>query len=302
MQLGGKIDVGGCGYLPGYGPGVGQKFSITASAGAGHGGQGASDTTAKGGPGYGSIFTPVTHGSGGNSASGTGARGGGMIRIVSQGDLLVNGTLRANGGIPGTSGSGGAGGSILLQLNGTALSGGGTISADGTASSANGGGAGGHIAIIGYGSDNSFTGRVQAFGDKGFAYGAGGTIYRQSATVNPGAGVVSLNFSNRTTTCYVALPYATNNVEDLSKATIDMIYGARLLLQTNLTAQALNMATNTLLDLNGQTLTVRALSVNGVRFNPGGYTASASPQFADVPGTGQIQVLGNRQGVVMVIR
>jgi hypothetical protein len=142
----------------GYGPGGGVNNS-TSKSGGGYGGAGGkginSGTTAS--ATYGVKEKPQEPGSAAGdetagSVGGQGGAGGGLIRIVSAGDVILNGLLTANGqGAPNIYFAGGAGGGICVTCrrfggNGslTATGGnGGTHSAQG-----GGGGGGGRIAVL----------------------------------------------------------------------------------------------------------------------------------------------------------
>ncbi|MCZ7641313.1 MAG: hypothetical protein M5U12_37815 [Verrucomicrobia bacterium] len=80
---------------------------------------------------YGSLLEPTTLGGGGGHASGgQGTAGGGVVRLVVDGNLAVNGRLSADSaGSPPDNAGGGAGGSIWLTVG--TLSGNGVISANG---------------------------------------------------------------------------------------------------------------------------------------------------------------------------
>jgi hypothetical protein len=140
----------------GYGPGGG-KHSFGGSghgSGAGHGGKGG-DSDLVGGQPYGSSNAPVTCGSAGSYGTmGIGSmNGGGLVWIEASGQILVDGTIKADGDDAPSStlhGGGGAGGGIHLRCR--RLSGGGSLSAKGGSTLFNsgnlgGGGGGGRIAV-----------------------------------------------------------------------------------------------------------------------------------------------------------
>ena len=153
------VDADGKGYPAREGPGE--------AIGAGHGGYGGGKN---GGTAYGSVFYPDELGSGGLGS------GGGALHVLA-GELLVDGTLSANGLT-----SGGAGGSIWLDVD--RLSGFGTIRANGGwgfSYAEYGSGAGGRIAV--HFNQNDFIGGMQAHSVPNFhdAYpGGAGTIYFNS--------------------------------------------------------------------------------------------------------------------------
>lgn len=142
----GGIGYGGIGYGPGKGPVAPGDYS----SGAGYGGSGGRGTaTSAGGTTYGSVQLPIDPGSGGAGGNGHGGWGGGVIRIEAAEDVVMNGSLSANGEIGAGINPGGSGGGIYVacrSITGTnsvisAVGGGG-----GTPSNAGGGG-GGRIAI-----------------------------------------------------------------------------------------------------------------------------------------------------------
>ncbi len=157
--------------------------------GGGYGGSGGSSYSAGilGGPAYGSITEPNDLGSGGGWAYSNyyaGGAGGGMIRLIVNGTLTVDGTLSANGvqggqGAYGAAGSG-SGGSVYLTAG--SLAGGGVISAnggDGRDPSRSGGGGGGRIAIYTPVTPppDFPSGQVRVSGGTGYQSGELGTIY-----------------------------------------------------------------------------------------------------------------------------
>ncbi len=99
---------------------------------------------------YGSVSQPEDPGTGGGGVSSTHSQsGGGAIRIDAEGEVLVYGTLNANGAnATGTHGGGGSGGSILINCR--EFGGGGTgwlTVRGGNANNRGGAGGGGRIAV-----------------------------------------------------------------------------------------------------------------------------------------------------------
>jgi hypothetical protein len=132
-------------------------------------GSGASVTN----PTYGNANAPRDLGAGGGAFSGAGGDGGGRIAIVAD-EMVVDGALRADGGISAGSASGeGAGGSLDLRVE--SLSGTGVISASGGTVNNNNhvGGGGGRIAIRHGGALGFPLANVRAVGGDGF-FGDGG--------------------------------------------------------------------------------------------------------------------------------
>ena len=142
-------------HQPGYGPGGGIAY-----IGGSHGGLGgAYSTDGTRTPTYGVAAAPAMPGSGGGGSSAqyqtSGGAGGGVVRIEATGQVVMNGTISANGAadanVSGSSyvGGGGSGGSIWLTCA-TITTTGGNIHANGggAASQYNRSGGGGRIAIV----------------------------------------------------------------------------------------------------------------------------------------------------------
>lgn len=153
LAAGGVIDVVGKGYFTHTGPGKGGGWGSNHGSGAGHGGCGGASDTAAGGSIYGVSQAPVMPGSGGGGTyDHLAGHGGGVVWIDASRDVVINGTLAANGGGGGTYNGGGAGGSIFIIAD-HSFAGGATGSmraAGGKRGSGYtnlGGGAGGRIAI-----------------------------------------------------------------------------------------------------------------------------------------------------------
>ena len=147
----------GVGQTNGFGPGGGTRNGNT-GGGGGYGGQGGigheGTASSLSGPTYGSAQAPIDPGSGGALGYGSngGGPGGGLIRIQAT-NIVLNGSIMANGNpAPNNAGGGGAGGGINIvcrTLTGTN----GTMSANGlddTASSNGGGGGGGGRIAVSY--------------------------------------------------------------------------------------------------------------------------------------------------------
>ncbi|MEZ5278474.1 MAG: RHS repeat-associated core domain-containing protein [Opitutaceae bacterium] len=171
--VGGRIEAGnltvaenasiladGLGYGPGEspdGPTAGQN-----TVGAGHGGDG-------GGSGnnreYGDPLEPSTAGAAGGVFAST-TRGGGVIRIVVDGNLDLDGTISANGTASGSNHSGAAGGSIWVDAD--TLSGTGFFRANAATKGmgSNSDSSGGRIAVY-YDTADDFEGFVATSADAG---------------------------------------------------------------------------------------------------------------------------------------
>ncbi len=193
-----NITVNGAGYAGGQagaagaGPGGGMQGAGCSGSGGGHGGTGGkatcSDgtTTLSGGGSYGSAQNPVESGSGGGGSASGGGAGAGILNLIVEDTLQVDGGLTATGsdGDTGTAantnqeiypkgGGGGAGGTVTITTG--ALAGTGLIAANGGAGgkayitgsgvkkSGAGGGAGGRIKIT-Y-TAKPFSGEITATGN-----------------------------------------------------------------------------------------------------------------------------------------
>jgi len=144
VTSGAKISADGKGYLAFHGPGKGSPTGNFGS-GAGYGGAGGTgDTETAGGVSYGSAVKPLDLGSGGGNSGGNGA-GGGAINLNLTGDLVLGGTISANGNNVGSWSGAGSGGSIYIIA--TNMSGAGTITANGGSVSGNADGGGGRVAL-----------------------------------------------------------------------------------------------------------------------------------------------------------
>jgi hypothetical protein len=206
IESGGAVSADGFGYGPDRGPGHGGAGMAEdhQGGGGGHGGIGGKGYGLEnGGPSYGDVLLPLTLGSGGGSNHDAfGGRGGGAIRLIVNGELILNGTISANGGAgqtnweSGYAGGGGAGGSIWITA--AALSGSGKVQASGgrggywwsgpeeySYGQYGGGGAGGRIHIDVVASADTFQGAVEAHAAQaGYCNwtGGAGTIYWSAAS------------------------------------------------------------------------------------------------------------------------
>ena len=185
IELGGKLDLSGLGFVAEQGPGAGTRDRGGWGAGAGHGGVGGfSNWQQPGGGAYDSLLTPTQWGSGGGSSSG--GAGGGALALSVLGTLRVDGLLAADGSAAGNpQHGGGAGGSLWLDVG--TLTGSGSITARGGAggvTQGGGGGGGGRIAL--YFAQNTFSGTTAAAGGVGIQNGGAGTLYTKSSAETSG--------------------------------------------------------------------------------------------------------------------
>lgn len=191
IEANSSITGNGLGDGPDSGPAAGESkggLIDRYGSGAGDGGLGGSTPHGRaGGPIYGSIASPVDFGSGGGSGGVgggfdvSGGTGGGAVRLNVGGNLVLNGSLTANGtgggssGFSGNCGGGGSGGSIWLTAR--TLMGSGIVSADGGngGGSKGGGGAGGRIAL--HATNFLYGGVISVNPGAGFQAGELGTYY-----------------------------------------------------------------------------------------------------------------------------
>ena len=103
-----------------------------------------------------------------------------------------------------------------------------------------------------------------------------GTIYLETAAQSGKRGLVIVRNDNRTANmAYTPIPAAAeaDSAEDFKGASLSVEAAARVKLFDSLRMIALDMATDTKLDLNSKTLTVKSARVNGVKLAPGTYAA-----------------------------
>ncbi|MCL1856385.1 MAG: hypothetical protein FWF84_01900, partial [Kiritimatiellaeota bacterium] len=153
IEAGGMIDVVGKGYAGspqysgrgGYGPGAGAwGIQTTSGGGAGHGGAGGNGRHSGtfGGPAYGDPAEPILAGSGGSGCDNNdGGAGGGIVRLIVDKTLTMDGVVTASGDVAGGYGGTGAGGSIWISTE--VIVGGGSLHADGGMAGGEGGAGGG---------------------------------------------------------------------------------------------------------------------------------------------------------------
>jgi hypothetical protein len=194
VEAGSTIDASGRGYLGGDRSGLGQTahtlgLAAGAQAGSGgsHGGLGGRYGASSGPttPVYGDPARPDRLGGGGGAWGGDGGNGGGYVRILASEEVVVDGAIRADGGLSsGTASGEGAGGSVWIGTS--RLAGTGSISANGggTGGSNHTGGGGGRVAVYADyvdGSDDLWGLRsISAWRGRGYydnTQGSAGTVY-----------------------------------------------------------------------------------------------------------------------------
>ncbi len=225
VQAGGEVSGQTRGYEPATGPGTGDR----ADYGASHGGLGGViRTDVLGNPSfqtYGSLLDPTDLGSGGSATPG--GFGGGAVRLVVSGDVVLDGSMTVLGQSETASG---AGGSVSLSCR--TLSGAGLIDASGPTSDSSSGdrvGAGGgrvavkltHGADVGGVSLRAFGGRVTTTTTRD---GSAGTAYLETAAQAGGRGVLMVrNTTSHSVhaSSFTPIPHRTAAfTDDLKKATL----------------------------------------------------------------------------------
>ncbi len=184
-----RIDATGRGYAEVGSPGFGGNGNY-AGGGGGHGGRGyrsGGNPLNSGGAAFGAVLAPDSCGGPGGNGDSTESPtpGGGLIHLEVGGELLIAGTIRADGSGAWINNQGGAaGGSVYLRAG--TVKGAGIISANGGAGEwvDGGGGAGGRVALF-FGT-NEFTGTITANGAGGAGIGGAGTIYLKPTTTTLG--------------------------------------------------------------------------------------------------------------------
>ena len=219
IDLTSNIDVAGRGYVGSnrggnfttYGYTIGNITTggSSGNSGGSYGGLGGKYGSGNVNSAYGSIYNPNDLGSGGGGGSGgsqqKGENGGGLVRITA-GEIVLDGSITANG--IGKNGVGGCGSGGGIYINAGILRGIGTITANGgnnlkNASGATGGG-GGRVAVY-YNDITGFdTANITSYGGTGYsANGGSGTIYLKSSTQTYGDLIVDNN--GTATTVYSTL-------------------------------------------------------------------------------------------------
>jgi hypothetical protein len=166
-----SINADGTGFAVACGPGAPANYD----QGGTHGGRGEGNAAAT----YGSYTNPTTLGSGGGYfGSGDNEPGGGAIKLIVAGNLVVNGQLSANGSAGASYNRGGGAGGSLWITGGCTLGGTGEVQVSGGTGWGNGhGGGGGRLAMddtVKY----NFQGNIRgAAGYEDSWYGGAGTVY-----------------------------------------------------------------------------------------------------------------------------
>ena len=224
-----------------------------------------------------------------------GFRAGGVFRLTVGGELALNGTISSDG-----SGARGnadttdnqaapAGGTLNLSLG--SLSGTGSITAQGGCGKFNyaGGAGGGRVAVRLTGNGSTFSDywktNITAYGvsfsgnNNGKASSAG-TVYLQDASDGEAAGMVLIRndlaleagaVNNKAVTLYPGKGVGCDAPEAFKKTDLAVAGAAKVQLTDALKIAGLTIDSDSLIDLNGKTLTVKSAKINGVRLAPGTY-------------------------------
>ena len=251
IQAGGKITADEFSYLNPLHP----------AGGASYGGRGGWTASSNDTLTYGSVLTPTNLGTSGTSA----LRGGGAIRLTVGGTTTVEGAISARANPSGS--TGGSGGSIWLTTG--FLAGGGLIDAAGGGGTSYAGG-GGRVSVALTSSESFGNVAIQSYGgpDSSSPYleGAAGTIYKERASQAGGRGdlIVWSPEHSRTSgwnRIHTDLPGLTNaSAGELSFVTLRALTNCTIGLTADVTLQDLFlMRDDTVLYLNGHTLTLRAM-------------------------------------------
>lgn len=241
--------------------------------------------------------------------------GGGVIRLSVGGTLTLDGVASATPSV--NSARSGAPGSI--DITAARLEGAGRIEANGNSrnytddDSGNSSG-GGRIAVRLTGAGETFSDAwVSKINAKGYytskfaadRCSSAGSIYLQTADQAEGAGTIIIrntgNVANNV--AFTALPSlkAGGEDDDFRKASLKTEAAARVKLFDNLRMVALDMASDTALDLNGKTLVVNKATLGGVKLAPGAYTADKLGDYVlDSVTGGTLVVTGG--GLAIIVR
>lgn len=133
-----------------------------------------------------------------------------------------------------------------------------------------------------------------------------GTIYLETAAQSGKRGLIIVrNDNNAANMAYTPIPAAAEAdlTDDFKKASLTLDAAARVKLFDSLRMIALDMATDTKLDLNGKTLTVKSAKLGSTKLAPGTYAAAnaAVAGFVVDPATGGSLVV-NGEGLTILVR
>ena len=243
--------------------------------------------------------------------------GGGAIRLAVGGTLTLDGVASATPSVNSArSGSPGA-----IDITAARLEGDGRIEAngnsrnysDGDSSNSSGGG---RIAVRLTGAGETFSDAwVSKINAKGYytskfaadRSSSAGSVYLQTGDQSEGAGTVIIRNTGHTANnvAFTPIPSAKAGGEedDFRKASLKTEAAARVKLFDNLRMVALDMASDTALDLNGKTLVVNKAKLGGVKLAPGTYAAgdaAVAGFVVDSVTGGELVVTGG--GLAIIVR
>ena len=273
-----------------------EEGTLVCNLGASHGGEaGANGVT------YGSILNPLSYGSSGNGDSAISYSGAGVIVLMVDGELVLDGDISADGfawDAAAACQGGSAGGSVNIEAG--SLTGGGAISADGGSAPTNSGsGAGGRIRCkVGTDSFTGFTGRITAFGGAGSETGwetaGAGTILLQTALDDAVSG--TLRIENRDVftgqndvTRYTAIPSSDHSNEELNKVMVELASTARVRMTSNCVLGAVAAVNGAQMQIEKDVLVrTPSLTLDGSVYGTGLYSAAELPEF--LTGDGVLEI------------
>lgn len=276
VESGGLVDGLGRGYqgsaLAGTGPGAGTSDG----EGAGHGGKGGGVLVASGLV-YDDALLPLLPGSsGGASSQFPGGAGGAALRVSASGSVIVAGIidLRGQEGSYSTqAGGGGSGGGLYLEGASLAVSGALKLAGGngGGGTSGGGGGGGGRVALRSRTASFSVSGSVDASGGSAgsgvttFPSGGGGSIAYLPGNDLEVPGLLTLGPDAASFAAVHILPQGQLSVPaglSLSATSLQLDAGGQLLDAGLLAVSgSISLAGNALLRIQGQSLTLSAISL-----------------------------------------
>ena len=305
LTVKGDMTVASDGYILTEGAGLNGTDEATLYAGTTYGSHGgafgaSSDTAAPSDVVYDSILSPSLPGNRSNAIQ---QYSSGVAFLTVEGALVLNGTASANAVSAHWGGGAGA-----INIVAGSLSGSGKITANGNEGN-------------NWDADNNYHmypggGRVSVrltdanaeFSDywttnilaRGVAWNAGngtrlhhstaGTVYLQDGKQKEGAGTVRIFQNNATvnwtTVCtndFTAFPSTRHGGEndDLRKVSLEIGGGAHAFVAADARVASLFVAEHSTLNLNGKKLKVKSAKVNGVKLEPGTYTAESTVEIGE---------------------
>ena len=305
LTVKGDMTVASDGYILTEGAGLNGTDEATLYAGTTYGSHGgafgaSSDTAAPSDVVYDSILSPSLPGNRSNAIQ---RYSSGVAFLTVEGALVLNGTASANAVSAHWGGGAGA-----INIVAGSLSGSGKITANGN--EGNDWDAdnnyhlypgGGRVSVRLTDADATFSGHwVSNILARGVAWNAGngtrlhhstaGTVYLQDGKQKEGAGTVRIFQNNATvnwtTICtndFTAFPSTRHGGEndDLRKVSLEIGGGAHAFVVADARVASLFVAEHSTLNLNGKKLKVKSAKVNGVKLEPGTYTAESTVEIGE---------------------